>query len=302
MQKEAFIPEQPILAATPPLPDAGWHRLYRVGTGLFSVDSAGVVTSYGGGVSFPITILQGGTGQTTAGAAKDALTVQGADIASAATTNIAAATGDFVFITGSVTITAFGTAAAGVQRVLVFGAALTLTHNATSLILPRGVNITTAAGHCAIFRSLGGGNWRCIYYSHITEQTSQVTVTAPTSTTSVTGVMQGLACLITPRKSGNIAISISGTCRNTTNVKGCTIQIRTGTGAAPANGAALTGTTRGSPIKTIGASNTNRMPFAKTYRVPGLTVGTAIWVDVSLAVNNSGVAFLDDVDVSVGEE
>ena len=46
-----------------------------------------------------------------------------------------------------------------------FADALTLTHNATSLILPGGASITTAAGDVAGFRSLGSGNWRCEFYS-----------------------------------------------------------------------------------------------------------------------------------------
>lgn len=89
---------------------------------------------------------------------------KGADIASAATTNIAAATGNYLHITGTTTITGLGTAPAGAPRVVVFDGALTLTHHATSLILPAGANIATAAGDCAVFVSEGSGNWRCMVY------------------------------------------------------------------------------------------------------------------------------------------
>jgi hypothetical protein len=89
-----------------------------------------------------------------------------ATIASAATVNIGAASGNYLQVTGTVTITAFDTVAAGVERMLEFAGALTLTHNATSLILPGGANIVTAAGDCAIFRSEGSGNWRCIGFFH----------------------------------------------------------------------------------------------------------------------------------------
>jgi hypothetical protein len=95
-------------------------------------------------------IAGGGTGQATAYAALDALTVQGADIASASTTNLATATGVCVTVTGTTTITALGTASAGVVRVVTFTGALTLTHNATSLILPGAANITTSSwGRCS---------------------------------------------------------------------------------------------------------------------------------------------------------
>ena len=84
---------------------------------------------------------------------------KGADIASATTTNIGAATGEFVDVTGTTTITGLGTIDAGIVRTVRFTGALTLTHNATSLILPNSSNITTFNGYIAVFRSLGSGNW-----------------------------------------------------------------------------------------------------------------------------------------------
>lgn len=92
-------------------------------------------------------------------------TAKGSDIASATTTDIGAATGNFVDITGTTTITGLGTVQAGTLRAVRFSGALTLTHNATSLILPSGANITTASGDTALFVSLGSGNWRCLFYS-----------------------------------------------------------------------------------------------------------------------------------------
>jgi hypothetical protein len=89
---------------------------------------------------------------------------KGSDIASATTTDIGAATAEFVDVTGTTTITGLGTIAAGIRRTVRFTGALTLTHNATSLILPGGANITTAANDRAEFRSLGSGNWICISY------------------------------------------------------------------------------------------------------------------------------------------
>ena len=99
--------------------------------------------------------------------------VKGTDIASATTTDIGAATGLYVDITGTTTITGFGTTTAGVVRILQFDGALTLTHNATSLILPDAANITTVAGDVAIFVSEGSGNWRCVNY-----QTAAVVISA----------------------------------------------------------------------------------------------------------------------------
>jgi hypothetical protein len=90
---------------------------------------------------------------------------QGSDIASAATTNIGAATGQYVRVTGTTAVTSFGTVNAGVMRWVEFTGTLTLTHNASSLRLPGSANIVTAAGDVGLFVSLGAGSWKCLHYS-----------------------------------------------------------------------------------------------------------------------------------------
>lgn len=107
-------------------------------------------------------IVAGGTGASTEIGALDNLFAKSGNLASATTTNLASATGTYVTITGTTTITGFGTVDAGAVRVLRFSGALTLTHNGSSLVLPAGVDITTAADDTAIFVSEGSGNWRCI--------------------------------------------------------------------------------------------------------------------------------------------
>ena len=86
------------------------------------------------------------------------------DIASATTCAIGAIVGQYVRITGTTTITGLGTIADGTLKYVRFAGALTLTHNATSLILPGAANITTAAGDVAVMVSEGSGNWRCLHY------------------------------------------------------------------------------------------------------------------------------------------
>jgi hypothetical protein len=113
-------------------------------------------------------------GATFTGAINEA---KGADIASAATINLTAATGNLVHITGTTTITAI-TIPSGAERTLVFDGALTLTHHATTLILPSGANITTAAGDSCIVRGDGSGNARVISY---TKASGQSVVTVPSA-------------------------------------------------------------------------------------------------------------------------
>lgn len=114
---------------------------------------------------FPITVPVSSTFTSTLTMSGAAINeAKGADIASATTTNIGAATGNFVDVTGTTTITGLGTVQAGTERTVRFTGALILTHNATSLILPTAANITTAANDRAVFRSLGSGNWLCVDY------------------------------------------------------------------------------------------------------------------------------------------
>lgn len=109
------------------------------------------------------------------------------DVASATTCDIGAAASNYVRITGTTAITGLGTIASGVRRKVVFGGILTLTHNATSLILPTGTNITTAAGDCAEFQSEGSGNWRCTSYQKANGQAVSVVAPAGYVSTDSTG-------------------------------------------------------------------------------------------------------------------
>jgi hypothetical protein len=97
-------------------------------------------------------------------AARGDLAHKGADIASAATTDLGAIAGSYHDITGTTTVTGLGTVSAGIHKWVKFEGAVPLIHNATSLILPGGANITTADGDTALFYSEGSGNWRCLSY------------------------------------------------------------------------------------------------------------------------------------------
>lgn len=93
------------------------------------------------------------------------LWVKGADIVANTTTDLGAVDGTYHDITGTATITGFGTTGAGRRKILQFDAALTLTHNASSLILPGNANILTAAGDQCEVMSLGSGNWIMLWYT-----------------------------------------------------------------------------------------------------------------------------------------
>lgn len=129
---------------------------------------------------------------------------QGSSIASAGTTAIGASgTYGYVHVTGTTTITSFGTIRAGVKRWVIFDGVLTLTYNATSMILPKAVNITTAAGDMGLFVSEGSGNWRCLAYYNI----SQAEVSLASSGTTDLGTVYTDNILVT----GTTTITSFGT-------------------------------------------------------------------------------------------
>lgn len=85
-------------------------------------------------------------------------------VASAATADILGAASEFIAISGTTTITSFGTGANRKRFVRATGA-FKITHNASSLILPGGQDITTAAGDTFLVISDASSNARVHAYT-----------------------------------------------------------------------------------------------------------------------------------------
>lgn len=87
------------------------------------------------------------------------------NVASAATVDIGSQASSSINITGTTTITSFGTVYSGIKA-LRFAGVLTLTHNATTLILPTAANITTQAGdQCFVAPNANPATgWRVLGY------------------------------------------------------------------------------------------------------------------------------------------
>ena len=116
----------------------------------------------------------------------------------------------------------------------------------------------------------------------------------------------GLSASITPVVTGKVLIIVSGDMDNDSGDDGAQVQMRTGTGTPPINGAALTGTAQGGLVKmdvaTSGAGNSvTRVPFSLNAIVTGLTLNTAVWIDISLAATGAGNARVRDISISVVE-
>lgn len=90
-----------------------------------------------------------------------------ASIASATTTDLWSTPEASITVTGATTITQLASASAvpGTMKLVQFAGALTLTYDATKLILPTAANITTAAGDYAVVLALSSTNVAVISYN-----------------------------------------------------------------------------------------------------------------------------------------
>lgn len=127
----------------------------------------------------------------------------------------------------------------------------------------------------------------------------------PTGTTNTTGVHMGLAATITPLYTGRVKATVTGNLTNSTATAGdgAKAQLRWGTGAAPANGAALTGNAVGSIQQSVleRATANDLQTFCLIYVITGLTKGTQIWVDLMLAAIVGGTALAKNLNVILEE-
>jgi hypothetical protein len=129
---------------------------------------------------------------------------------------------------------------------------------------------------------------------------------APASTVSTTLVMAGVGgtATITPSATGRVLITASGDCYTATAVVGIIVGLYHGTGGAPANGAAVTGTADGAAVhgRSSGTTALVALPFSITWVVTGLTVGTPIWIDLAFDTQNvADAANLADLTMTAVE-
>jgi hypothetical protein len=110
---------------------------------------------------------------------------KGADVASAAAIPLIT-DGNYFDVTGTTTITSMASMGVGTWVRLHFDGALTLTHNATDLILPGAANIVTAAGDEAEFIEYASGDWRLVCYQRAAGVSNPLVIGTLNASTGVT--------------------------------------------------------------------------------------------------------------------
>ena len=142
------------------------------------------------------------------------LTNASVSIASAATTDIGVQNTANVEISGTTTITSFGTNYNG-PRFLRFTGALVLTHS-TALNLPGAANITTAVGDTAIaIPNQGASGWNVVNYQFTTAQTVSSVVASRALGTTYTNTTNkpieiGVTATGTSGQTAGLSLTIAG--------------------------------------------------------------------------------------------
>jgi hypothetical protein len=125
----------------------------------------------------------------------------------------------------------------------------------------------------------------------------------PAATSSTSLVMMGLAVPYTPSSSGKVIVVISAVVSSLTAASNVNIGGRFGTGAAPANGAAVAGTRFGGTADPeIGTALSPVMRSISFADLLSLVAGTAYWLDLALSTTNpADAAQLQNVSFAIAE-
>jgi hypothetical protein len=113
--------------------------------------------------------------------------------------------------------------------------------------------------------------------------------------------MAGLAVTYTIAKTGKLLVTVSAAIGNTVGGDGCAIRMAFGTGAAPVNGAAATGTVVGVATFAIPTTGGNNVSAALAVPITGLTLGTTYWFDLQQAAITGGTTSIQNVTHSILE-
>lgn len=130
-------------------------------------------------------------------------------------------------------------------------------------------------------------------------QVQSVQAASPTGTSSTSFVMMGLAVSFTPSTLVTIdraLVTTTGMIGNTASNGQTYFQLTYGTGTAPVNGAAQTGTLLGLSIMFTAAQPNDYAPFSQTAVMTGLSPGITYWIDLAVRVT-SGTSIANGIQL-----
>lgn len=215
-------------------------------------------------------------------------------IASATTTDIGAQLSNFLQVTGTTTITSFGTNYNG-PRFLIFSGALLLTHSAT-LVLPGAANITTVANDCAIAIPISGG-WQVVAYQRASGFPVVTTGFALSGANSDITSLSGLTTALSRAQGG------------TGNTVGAGVQIQPISASVAANAMTISASALSLDFRsaTLGSGTVAAVTGTPANLVisSGSTLGTVNAVQSRIAVlalNNAGTIELAAVNIAGGND
>lgn len=264
-------------------------------TGLFR-SASNVFNAAAGGVS--ICRFQQGTA-TGLRMDRAIYLVNGTSIASASSTDLGAATGNTVVISGTTTINNFGTTPPiGSRFTTRFSGVLTLT-NSANLINLTGANVITAVGDIAEWHYEAASTWRMLSYSRA--DGSSLT----TSVTNATGILPGANGGTGINNSGKTItlggnLTTSGAFAATITLTGTTTITAptTGTLATLAGSEALTNKSVNGVTLTTGGSATSFLNGAGSYA----TVSNGlVLLATATASNSATIDFTSGIDSTYDE-
>ncbi len=190
---------------------------------------------------------------------------KGADVASATALPLIT-DGNYFDVTGTTTITSFNSVGVGTWIRLHFDAALTLTHNATDLILPSGANITTAAGDEAEFIEYASGDYRCVSYTKANGTAVVGGITGGTAIATTSGTSHDYLSIASSVK--RITLQVVGVSTSGTSV----VQVQLGTSGGVVN----TGYTGVSDTQTSGGGSATSLTSGLGLERSGVGSNTTV--------------------------
>lgn len=143
-----------------------------------------------------------------------------------------------------------------------------------------------------------------------TQAPNYIMVTPPNPSTggiSITLVMMGLGYTneFTPRTSGVVMFTISGTFQNATAGDGWQGQIVYGTGNAPTNVSTYTGTSCGGLLvaknSTLAGATSSNLPFTLSCIASGLVLNTGYWIDLAASLVTGGSGSVNNITITAHE-